>query len=161
MNPKRFGVIWNDLKSKNGAVPAAIVERNCQRIFEGRAVVMHAAQGDMNSFRIEQDAFVDSTMVDTQSLYHGPMGLRHPPRLADCFADYLGQSIQTGVHSPVEDACATMQLYLLHKDGGHHAQRARLEQQRAEAYEAGLGVGHLGAHKARCYYADLLEYSGS
>nr|OQO25001.1 hypothetical protein B0A51_06850 [Rachicladosporium sp. CCFEE 5018] len=104
MNPKRFGVIWNDLKSKNGAVPAAIVKWNCRRIFKGRTVVMHAAQGDMNSFRIEQDAFVDSTIVDTQSLYHGPMGLRHPPRLADCSADYLGQSIQTGVHSPVADA---------------------------------------------------------
>ncbi|KAK6442028.1 hypothetical protein LTR95_001740 [Oleoguttula sp. CCFEE 5521] len=160
-NPKRFGVIWNDLKSKNGAVPAAIVERNCRRIFEGRTVVMHAAQGDMNSFRIEEDAFVNSTIVDTQSLYHGPMGLRHPPSLADCSTDYLGQTIQMGVYSPVEDARATMQLYLLDKTGGHHAQRARLEQQRIEAYEVRLGstldvLEHMRPDAIALSYADVL-----
>ncbi|KAK6440765.1 hypothetical protein LTR95_003015 [Oleoguttula sp. CCFEE 5521] len=140
MNPKRFGVIWKDLESKNGGVLAAVVERNCRKIFEGRTVVMHASQGDINSFRIEEDAFVNSTIVDTQSLYHGPMGLRHSPSLADCSADYLGQTIQTSVHSPDEDACATMQLYLLHKAGSHHAQQAKIEQQGIDHTKLALEV---------------------
>ncbi|OQO14066.1 hypothetical protein B0A48_00942 [Cryoendolithus antarcticus] len=161
MNPKRFGVIWNDLKSKNGAVPAALIERNRRRILKGRTVVMHASSGDMNSFRIEENAFANSTIVDTQSLYHGPMGLRHSPSLADCSADYLGQTIQIGVHSPVEDARATMQLYLLLKAGNHHTQRARLEQQRIEAYEAGRGdtldaSEHMRPDATTLTYSDVL-----
>nr|OQO21713.1 hypothetical protein B0A51_12867 [Rachicladosporium sp. CCFEE 5018] len=154
----RFGVVWKDLESKNGAVPAAVVEQNCRRIFEGRTVVMHASQGDMHSFRIEVNAFTKSTIVDTQSLYHGPMGLRHSPSLADCSADYLGQIIQTGLHSPVEDAAATMQLYLLRKAGNYHAQLARLKQQRIEAYEAGLG-GTLDTSEHTRPDASTLTYS--
>lgn len=126
--PVEFGVITEDLLIVNGAKPAATVEAWVARIVKNRIVVMHGSTNDLKAFYYQQDIWATSTVVDTQHLY-GQINL---PKLAK---DYLGKTVQGGIHSPVEDADATRLLYLRLRPYDRAAELAKIEAERAVAPE--------------------------
>lgn len=113
MPPSKFGVTWKDLLYENGALPAWQVEKNMAKIMEGRKVVVHGGRLDTECLFFEGEAWLKCAgVIDTQDLYYGHNG-KQQPGLADLTPYYLKESIQAIEHSPVEDAKATMSLYLL------------------------------------------------
>lgn len=102
---RKLGVYWSDLKPKNGARPSAEVLENVGNIIAGRTIIGHGMSGDREA--LPQSVWSRaSNIFDTQSIY-GQKGLRG---LAEA---ELGMEIQTEEHDPLEDAQATMRLYLL------------------------------------------------
>lgn len=114
--PKRFGVEPMDLLLKNGAVPARKAERQLKRLLKNRTIVLHDKRADTKAFYYETDAFSPSngvTIVDTQDLYSYLRPCSGRPGLRYAYEMIFGEQIQAGgIHSPVEDAKATMRLYL-------------------------------------------------
>ncbi|GAB7360585.1 hypothetical protein MBLNU230_g0467t1 [Neophaeotheca triangularis] len=112
--PLRFcdAVRRTDLISTNGAQPAHLVERWIERLVNGRGIIMHGPTHDRTAFYIVPDVFQNSRIVDTQELFRGFMGYRCPG-LANTSRLALNQSIQQAGHCSVEDAVATMRLFLL------------------------------------------------
>lgn len=110
--PREYGVEWHDLRFENGAVPAHKVERWVKQILNGRTVIVHGGKHDLTAFQIEKDVFANSKVVDTQNLYRDLQN-DGTPSLQTAAYQILGESIQELEHSPVEDARATMKLYLL------------------------------------------------
>lgn len=111
--PKRFLVESEDLLFENGAVAAHKVERWVKDIVKDRTIILHGGKHDLTAFRIEKDVFASSTIIDTQKLYASHQPADGTPGLRTLTASLLKQMIQDDVHSPVEDAWATMQLWLL------------------------------------------------
>lgn len=102
-----FGVSFRDLKFCNGAVPGDIVEHWLTEIFEGRKVILHGGDGDRKAW-FYRDPFSKATqIIDTQHIFG-----RH--KLAKVTATQFPNAapIQVNGHTPVEDATATMNLYL-------------------------------------------------
>lgn len=102
--PKQFGVEWSDLRIENGARPIDDVRDDLNKIMAGRTIIGHGMRLDIRSLTPELKNEVN--FVDTQHMY-GQVKLEY---LA---AKYLKMDIQNGFHDPVEDAKATMGLYLL------------------------------------------------
>ncbi|KAK5119819.1 hypothetical protein LTR85_007145 [Meristemomyces frigidus] len=138
--PKRFNVAWPDLMKQHGAKPAQTVEKWIATIVKDRTVVVHDRRGDLTAFQYEQEAFKDSKIVDTQAVYSHLTRSRRPG-LALCAEEELGIIIQEDSHSPVEDADATMQLFLKRYPDAfdHKAAQAKVRKERAAARARATG----------------------
>lgn len=113
----RFGVTWAKLKYHNGAVNGSEVEKIFKEVFAGRTVVIHGGGNDKTAFKHEQAFEGAAHVLDTQILCanYQPDGT---PGLAKLAEKVLGKTIQGGgggKHSPVEDAKATVAVYLRQK----------------------------------------------
>lgn len=114
---KGFGVTWDDLKPEHNARPISEVEANLRKIFEGRVIVGHAIGNDMKV--VSPWVFDGIETRDTQQLplYRSyARGPRYLPALKHLARIVLGRNIQGPEHSSVEDARATMDLYLEHRE---------------------------------------------
>lgn len=108
-----LGVAYADLKFDNGAVPAQKVENWVQNIVRDRTVILFAAKGDREAFyHLGSDVFSRSKIIDMQVEY-SYLQNSGPPKLRLAAERILGRMIQTGDHSPVEDAAAAMDLFLV------------------------------------------------
>ncbi|KAI5364885.1 putative ribonuclease H-like superfamily [Septoria linicola] len=109
-DPPEFGVEFDDLRASNGAVPADWAINCMKQLFHGHPIIMHGNTNDMLAFgdRVDQ-VFTHSTVIDTQDLY-GQV------RFKTLCAEVLQKPIQQGYHSSVEDARATMALWIKHAD---------------------------------------------
>lgn len=107
--PARFGVEWPDLRIQNGAKWASEVNQTLKEIFAGRTIVGHGMRLDRKAIDDTVWESVDQ-IVDTQSQsmygWYDRNGLKN---VACCV---LGLLIQDSLHDPIEDAKATMLLYL-------------------------------------------------
>ena len=103
MPPARFGVTYQDISIANGAKPIRDVQINLNKIMLHRTIVGHGMRLDVRCLKPELKG--DVVFVDTQNIY-GQVAL---PKLSVALLD---MSIQDDFHSPVEDAIATMLLYL-------------------------------------------------
>ncbi|KJX93469.1 hypothetical protein TI39_contig4309g00017 [Zymoseptoria brevis] len=121
---KGCGVDFHNIKPENGAVDNEVAEKMFAEIMKDLPVIMHAAKGDMAAFQHLDPFKGASEVVDTQQMYSSGRG--HNPGLQTCAAAYLGRSIQQDGHTPVEDATATMELYLLKKPYDRAAKKAKL-----------------------------------
>lgn len=111
--PARFGVKRDDLVFDNGAVHASEVEQSVKQILQDRTVIMHDGRHDQTAFYLVPDVFSASKIFDTQSHY-SYMQFDGRPGLRTLTSSILGRTIQAGGrHSPVEDAVATMDLWLV------------------------------------------------
>ncbi|KAK4501652.1 hypothetical protein PRZ48_007461 [Zasmidium cellare] len=113
--PRRFGVTWDMLKYRNGAVNGKVVESYCKKIFAGRIVVVHGGKGDISAFQYEKPFEGAAKVIDTQVLY-SYMQFDGTPGLATLMSLVLGKIIQgggKGEHSPVVDAQSTIELAAL------------------------------------------------
>ncbi len=154
MPPAQFGVTFADLRFSNGAVAAEIVERWTKQIIQDRTVILHGGRLNLQAFKIEPDVFGRSKVVDTQDLYRyvqksGPPGLGTLARVV------LGRAIQLGGHSPVQDARATLELWLMKNTYDRDVEMAKTAAERAkEAAQKELTRAHAregGGHKGgRC-----------
>lgn len=107
-----LGVKYKDIKPWNGAIYINEVTRAVTRLFDrAGTVVGHAIQNEMQYLRDVPWEKYQTRDTQTMGFYQtGSMKLRV---LAGAV---LGRSIQGREHSSVEDAQATMALYLSHKD---------------------------------------------
>lgn len=130
MPPAVFGVTWKDLLYDNGAVSALKVEQWVKKIVTGRKVVLHGGRLDLLAFMLIDDVWEGSErIIDSQRLYANHHGGRHwQVSLSTLAADILDRNIHNAGHSPVEDAIATMDLYLLRYPGDRMERRARRNQ---------------------------------
>ncbi|KAI7641971.1 hypothetical protein KC319_g13252, partial [Hortaea werneckii] len=111
----KLGVKYNDIKPANGAQLISDVIKNVQALFDkAEIVVMHAASNDVQM--LKGITWTKLTLYDTQTLpeyaaYTSP----DRPSLKFLSRMELGDEIQEGSdgHCSVEDARATMKLYLL------------------------------------------------
>ncbi|KAK4565906.1 hypothetical protein LTR86_003755 [Recurvomyces mirabilis] len=126
-----FGVTKRDLILENGAIFASKVERWAANIFKDRIVVMHGGTHDRSAFYLTPKIFETSSIVDTQELYHYE---QHDgtPGLKTLAGRILGRGVQKGAHTPVEDADATRELYLLKHPYGRVAEKAKVEAEKAK-----------------------------
>jgi hypothetical protein len=110
----KLGVTKADIKPENGAQPHARVLAAAKAIFDKSGIVVaHSANSDKQMLAgIDFDGYV---VRDTQKLYSASSGSLQPS-LSSLATDVLGRSIQVEEHSSVEDARATMELFLLHHD---------------------------------------------
>lgn len=115
---ERFGVEPPDFLFKNGALPARKAEADLKALMKNHPIIVHDKSGDTKAFYFpeNQDAFSASNGVvvhDTQEIY-SYLRSSGQPGLAYASEVVLGKEIQKGgFHTPVEDAKATMELYLL------------------------------------------------
>lgn len=111
----KMGVKYNDIKPGNGAQPHAEVLKTAAAIFKKSSIMIaYDVNSDLKMLRgLETDGF---TTRDTQRQYSCRGWSR--PALRDLASSVLGRSIQQGEHSSVEDARATMELYLLKISNG-------------------------------------------
>lgn len=111
----KLGVKYKDIVPENGAQPHAEVLANAKAIFDNSGVVIaHAA---INDERMLYPLDFSAYMVrDTQNFveYRNNDRRRSVAALSMLASSVLGRSIQVEKHSSVEDAQATMDLFLLH-----------------------------------------------
>ena len=94
------------------APPLEVVRGEVARLMESRRIIGHAVHNDLNALQLIHPPHL---IRDTAKY---PPYLREsgkPMSLKDLALRHLGTSIQGGSHSSVDDARATMGLYLLHK----------------------------------------------
>lgn len=110
---KWSGVRAGDLK---GAPPLAAVQSAVARLINGRILVGHAIQNDLDALQLTHPAkdLRDTSKVAAlrRVLPNGRSVARSLKHLA---AEEVGLDIQSGEHSPVEDARAALYLYHKHK----------------------------------------------
>jgi len=105
----KLGVTYKDIRPENGAQPHAEVLAAAKAIFDMSGVVVaHAAGSDV--LMLDGIDFGKYVVRDTQRLYGSSLG--QLPGLRSLSASVLGRSIQVTEHSSVEDARATMELFL-------------------------------------------------
>ncbi|KAI7313518.1 hypothetical protein KC315_g11630 [Hortaea werneckii] len=113
----KLGVKYNDIKPTNGAQPISDVIKNVQALFDkAEIVVMHAASNDVQM--LKGITWTKLTLYDTQTLpEYCRLTSPDRPSLKFLTKMELGDEIQEGSdgHCSVEDARATMKLYLLQK----------------------------------------------
>lgn len=120
---KQLGVYREDIKPWNGALPIADVEQIVRDIIKDCIVVGHAISNDIKVF--SPWVFDGVKIRDTQMLAEyrqHATGSRRLPKLSVLAEVVLGWNIQAKDHSSVEDAEATMALYLHRKDAIEAAQ---------------------------------------
>ncbi|PPJ53041.1 hypothetical protein CBER1_11613 [Cercospora berteroae] len=90
-----------------------------RKICSGRDVIMHAKYSDLNAFgQYASEIFGRSTVHDTQDFY----GVR---KLADLALAKLNKTIQADVHTSVEDAQVTGELWVLYTGYDRDAEFAK------------------------------------
>jgi len=105
----KLGVKYKDIRPENGAQPHAQVLAAAKAIFDKSGVIVaHAASNDVQM--MEGIDFNQYVVRDTQRLYGSELG--RLPGLGALSFSVLGRSIQVEEHSSVEDARATMELFL-------------------------------------------------
>lgn len=89
-----------------GAPPYEEARAAVVRLLEGRLVIGHGLDSDFKALRWRP---LDPSLVaDTR---HLPWGPRISLKLRDLARDELGLEVQSGAHSPVEDALAALRLH--------------------------------------------------
>ncbi len=110
---KWSGVRPGDL---NGAPPFSAVRDAVAKLIQGRILVGHAIQNDLDALQLTHPAqdLRDTSKVAAlrRVLPNGRSVARSLKHLA---AEEVGLDIQSGEHSPVEDARAALYLYHKHK----------------------------------------------
>jgi|EP01046_Picozoa_sp_COSAG06_P021175 RNA exonuclease 4 len=95
------------VRKENGALPFPQVQREVAGLLEGRLLIGHAVHHDLKSMMLEHPR---SQLRDT-SLYPPLRSKDGRPRSLKHLAAEIGLSIQSGSHSPVEDALSTLKVY--------------------------------------------------
>lgn len=102
------GIRPGDLKD---GLPIEIARREVEEIVQGKILVGHAIRNDLSALGIRHPpAFVRDTSVYFKQMFNGKV-----PSLKRLSETLLNVKVQTGEHSSVEDAKATMRLYTLYK----------------------------------------------
>jgi RNA exonuclease 4 len=101
------GIKASHIRKENGALPFAQVQREVAGLLEGRLLIGHAVHHDLKSMMLEHPR---SQLRDT-SLYPLLRSKDGRPRSLKHLAAEIGLQIQTGSHSPVEDALSTLKVY--------------------------------------------------
>jgi len=111
----KLGVTKQDIRPQNGAQPLAKVLAAAKAIFDKSGIVVaHTATNDVHMLDgIDFDKYV---VRDTQLLYDSSYG-HSLPALSSLSNSVLHRNIQSEEHSSVEDARATMDLFLAYRDG--------------------------------------------
>lgn len=121
VRPKEMVTDWRTYVS--GILPKHMVEarsfeqaqKDVSDILEGRVLVGHAVGNDLDALLLghpKRDIRDTSKYPPYRKIAGGGS-----PRLKVLASEYLGLNIQTGSHSSVEDARATMMLYRREKKG--------------------------------------------
>ena len=119
-----LGVVWKDLNPRNGARPIKEVIESFITLTKGRTVILHSAKGD--KARLDNSAAMCGliipwstiTVYDTQKYPDFWRLIKHKyqpgPGLKNLTAKLWPEmSLQTSGHNSLQDAIATMLLYLL------------------------------------------------
>lgn len=101
------GIKASHIRKENGALPFSQVQREVASLLEGRLLIGHAVHHDLKSIMLEHPR---SQIRDT-SLYPALRSKDGRPRSLKNLAAEIGLQIQTGSHSPVEDALSTLKVY--------------------------------------------------
>jgi hypothetical protein len=131
----KLGVRYKDIMPRNGARPIGEILRNVERICQqAGAVVCHAIENEIHyvasATLLKMDKKTTVTIkgfdltqfrtFDTQTFAeyrkYG-LGYQMLPSLKNLASGVLERQIQVNDHSSVEDAQATMELFLIHRDG--------------------------------------------
>ena len=104
------GVRPADLLEENGALPFEIVQVECREIFRNRVLVGHQLNGDLSVLKIKHPKV---NIRDTAKYFTESYG--RTPSLKLLVRDFLEVGFQSGEHSSVQDAQATMRIYTMHK----------------------------------------------
>jgi RNA exonuclease 4 len=115
---KGFGCYEEDVKRSHGARPIAEVEENLHYLFQDAVMIGHATKNDLGLFEgwvFDGVPFRDTQEADEYREYASPRS-PYGPALRNLARYALGYEIQGKEHSSVEDARATMELYLLHEE---------------------------------------------
>lgn len=104
------GIRPQDLLEENGALPFEIVKHEVQSIFKNRILVGHSLNSDLRVLKIKHPNF---HIRDTAKYFTEKYGTT--PSLKRLVKDFLEIGFQTGEHSSVQDAQATMKIYTMHK----------------------------------------------
>ncbi|EKX41143.1 hypothetical protein GUITHDRAFT_75058 [Guillardia theta CCMP2712] len=108
------GLTLDDLKEEAGAVPLETVQQEVSSLLKDKILVGHALRNDLSVLMLSHP--VRSTRDTAKFKVLRQAGSNGMPRLKDLAAFHLNQKIQDGVHDPIEDARAAMQLYVKFKD---------------------------------------------
>lgn len=107
----------------------AQVQADVAELLQGRILVGHALRNDLNALLLTHPK---SAQRDTSRFAKFRIESRgKPPALRKLAKSELGMEIQTGEHSSIEDARATMGLFRKEKVGFEEDARKRFGQQRA------------------------------
>lgn len=101
------GIKPGHIRKENGALPFPQVQREVAELLQGRLLVGHAVHHDLKSMMLQHPR---SQLRDT-SLYPPLRSKDGRPRSLKHLAAEIGLQIQTGSHSPVEDALSTLKVY--------------------------------------------------
>jgi RNA exonuclease 4 len=104
------GVRPSDLLETNGALPFEIIQMECREIFRNRIVVGHQLNSDFSVLKIKHPKV---NIRDTAKYFVETYG--RTPSLKLLVRDFLEVGFQSGEHSSVQDAQATMRIYTMHK----------------------------------------------
>ena len=104
------GIRPQDLLESNGALPFEIVTHEVKQIFKNRILVGHQLNSDLKVLKIKHPGI---NIRDTAKYFTKNYG--NTPSLKRLVKDFLEIGFQTGEHSSVQDAQATMKIYTMHK----------------------------------------------
>jgi RNA exonuclease 4 len=98
------------------AMPFHRARQEVLQLLKGKILVGHALENDLKSLNIEHpDKMIrDTARYPPLLKRNSATGKRQPRKLKD-LASRIGNVIQTGAHSSVEDAIASMQVYQHYK----------------------------------------------
>ncbi|KAF2172746.1 hypothetical protein M409DRAFT_16709 [Zasmidium cellare ATCC 36951] len=146
---KQASVEPPDFLFKNGAVEARQFEGELKELLKDRTVFVHDSVSYWFYYGESEDALLPSngvTVYDTrtssilQNLIAHPDSLVGQPGLAYAGEVVLGKNIQQGgIHTPVEDAKTTMELYLLKHPYDRVAEAAKLGPKKSHTQPARCG----------------------
>ena len=94
----------------HGALPFEIVQNECREIFRNRTIVGHQLNSDFSVLKIKHPKV---NIRDTAKYFVETYG--RTPSLKLLVRDFLEVGFQSGEHSSVQDAQATMRIYTMHK----------------------------------------------
>ena len=98
------------------ARPFKLVQGEVARLLDGRILVGHALSNDLKALMLThpkhmmRDTALYAPLRRSAGLHTQPHALRHLAR------EHLGMVIQTGEHSPLEDAVAALRVYKEHRE---------------------------------------------
>lgn len=104
------GVRRQDLLEENGALPFEIVKFEVASLLKNRVLVGHQLNSDLKVLKIKHPQI---NIRDTARYFTEKYG--NTPSLKRLVKDFLEIGFQTGEHSSVQDAQATMKIYTMHK----------------------------------------------
>ena len=95
------------------ALPFHQVQKEVAALLENRVVVGHALHNDLKALGISHPRDLQRDTARYPPYRKGMGNGSRPQKLAALALQYLGWRIQTGEHSPLEDAVASLRLYEL------------------------------------------------